>query len=96
MKREILEKTKTAVEKWAAIHHVDLIINKVKYSGIGSNIHIIVVARKGFENWSNKDRINSLYQYISKNANTNGQLAISRLWMMTEEEYEKLEDIEVS
>ncbi len=94
MKTSLLEKLRAAVEEWARIHNVETTLIDAKYTGIGSNVHVVVVARKGFENWSRYERHNSLFQFLHDKVNGNGDLVITRLSMMTEEEYEKYEGVE--
>jgi hypothetical protein len=55
---------------------------------------VLVVARKGFENWSWFERDSSLFDFLHAKANNNGALFISSLGTMTEEEYEKYESVE--
>jgi hypothetical protein len=94
MKNSILQELKTAVAEWAQINNVETTLVDAKYSGIGSNVHVLVVARKGFENWSDYDRHHSLFNFLHAKVNNHGNLVISRLSMMTEEEYEKYDGVE--
>jgi len=95
MKAEHLEKLRKAAQEWAHTHNVEIALIDVKYSGVGSNVHVLVVARKGFENWSWFERDSSLFDFLHDKADTNGALFISSLGTMTEAEYEKYEGIEV-
>jgi len=45
MKTSKLELLRATIVEWAKIHHIDTSLIEVKPSGIGSNIHILVVAR---------------------------------------------------
>jgi hypothetical protein len=95
MKAERLEKLRKAAEEWAQAHNVESTLVEVKYSGVGSNVHVLVVARKGFENWPWFERDSSLFDFLHAKANINGDLFISSLGTMTEDEYEKYEGVEV-
>lgn len=95
MKSVLLEKLRAAVEEWARMHNVETTLIEAKFTGLGSNVHVLVVARKGFENWSRYERHNSLFQFLDSKLNADGELVITRLGMMTEEEYEKYEGVEV-
>ncbi len=95
MKNSLLKKLREAAEEWARINNIESVLIDAKYTGIGSSVHVVVVARKGFENWSRYERHQSLFNFLHDKANANGNLFISRLSMMTEEEYEKYEGVEV-
>jgi hypothetical protein len=95
MKSQLLTKLRSAVEEWAKIHNIEITLIDAKYTGFGSSVHVIVVARRGFENWSPYERHNSLFQFLYDKVGANGDLVITRLSMMTEDEYEKYEDAEV-
>jgi hypothetical protein len=95
MKTSLLKELRTAIEEWAHIHNVEITLIDIQPSGIGSNVHVIVVARKGFENWRRSERHDSLFDFIHAKLNLDGDLFISRLSAMTEEEYEKYEGVEV-
>jgi hypothetical protein len=94
MKTSHLEKLRQAAEEWAQVNNVEASLIEVKYSGIGSNVHVLVVARKGFENWRWSARERNLIDFLRAKVNPNGDFFISRLETMTEEEYEKYEDVE--
>ncbi len=94
MKSVLLEKLRAAVEEWARMHNVETTLIEAKYTGLGANVHVLVVARKGFENWARYERHNSLFQFLDSKLNADGELVITRLGMMTEEEYEKHEGVE--
>jgi len=95
MKATLLTKLRSAVEEWARIHQVETTLIDAKYTGLGSSVHVLVVARKGFENWSPYERHNSLFQFLYDKVGVNDDLVITRLSMMTEDEYEKYENAEV-
>ncbi|MEK7729994.1 MAG: hypothetical protein AAB354_16420 [candidate division KSB1 bacterium] len=95
MKTVLLEKLRAAVEEWARMHNVETTLIEAKYTGLGANVHVLVVARTGFENWSRYERHNSLFQFLDSKLNANGELVITGLGMLTEEEYEKYEGVEV-
>lgn len=94
MKSSRIDLLRAAVEDWARIHHIDAKLIEVKHSGIGSNIHILVVARRGFENWPRHERRNDLFKYLHDHANPDKDLVITLLMTMTEEEYEKYDRVE--
>jgi len=94
MKSILLKKLRSAVEEWARMHNVETTLIEAKYTGLGSNVHVLVVARTGFENWSRYERHNSLFQFLDSKLNANGELVITGLGMMTEEEHEKYEGVE--
>lgn len=94
MKSTLIKKVRAAVEEWARIHNIETTLIEAKYTGLGSNVHVLVVARKGFENWPRYERHNSLFQFLDSKLNTDGDLVITGLGMMTEEEYEKYAGVE--
>jgi hypothetical protein len=94
MKSSKLDLLREKVEEWARIHNVDAKLIEVKPSGIGSNIHILVVARHGFENWPRYERRNDLFDYLHKHANPDHDLVLTLVLTMTEEEYDKYERVE--
>ncbi len=95
MKNSFLKELREAAEEWARMHNVETTMIEAKYTGLGANVHVLVVARKGFENWSRYERHNSLFQFLDSKLNANGELVITGLGMLTEEEYEKYEGVEV-
>jgi len=95
MKTLLLKRLRAAIEEWAQIHNVAITLINIQPSGVGSNVHVIVVASQGFENWRRSERHDSLFDFIHAKLNLNGNLFISRLSAMTEEEYEKYEGVEV-
>ena len=94
MRSEWLKKLRAAVEEWARIHGVETTLIDAKYTGLGSSVDVLVVARKGFEDWSRYERHNSLFQFLESKLDANGELVITGIGMMTEEEYEKYADVE--
>lgn len=95
MKTNLLKDLRAAIEQWAQDRNIEIIHLEVKYSGIGSNVHIRVVARHGFENWPRSDRENHLFDFLHAKINRNGNLFISSLIALTEEEYEQVEGAEI-
>jgi stress-induced morphogen len=96
MRSSLLAKLRAAVKEWAQLHNVETTLIEAKYTGLGSNVHVLVVASKGFENWSRYERHNSLFQFLHDKVGTNEGLVITRLSMMTEEEYETYyEEVEI-
>ena len=95
MKSSVLKELHAAIEEWARVHNVETSLIEVKPSGIGSSVHILVVARKGFENWPWYERHDSLFNFLNAKVDRTGSdVFISRLSPMTEEEYEKYEGVE--
>ncbi|MCI0697279.1 hypothetical protein L0337_35405 [candidate division KSB1 bacterium] len=95
MKLSKLAQLRAAVEDWTRLHNVDATLIEVKPSGIGSNIHVLVVARRGFENWPRHERRNDLFNYLHQHANPDNDLVLTLVLTMTEEEYEKYERVEI-
>ncbi len=95
MKTALLKKLREAIEEWAQAHNVEATLIEAKYIGIGSHVHVRVVARRGFENWSRHERHDSLFDFLHDKLESDGDLVISRLSTMTEAEYEKYEEVEV-
>jgi acid stress-induced BolA-like protein IbaG/YrbA len=89
------EKIRAAILEWVQQHSIELALLEVKPSGVGSNIHIILVARRGFENWSEIDRDESLYQHMRSKLGDADMATISLTITMPEEEYEKYARVEV-
>lgn len=95
MKNSLLKKLREATEEWAKIHNVETASIDAQYTGVGASVHVVVVAHRGFENWLRYDRHHSLFNFLHDKVNANGGLFISRLSMLTEEEYEKYAEVEV-
>jgi len=93
MKTLLLEKLRETVAEWARMHNIDTAAIEVKFSGFGAGVHVLVVARRGFENWRWAERERDLFRFINHQFNGNGNFVITRLETMTEEEYEKFEDV---
>lgn len=91
----LLEKIRTAIQEWAQQHSVELALVEVNPSGIGSNVHIILAARKGFENWPQIEREESLYQHLRSRLGDADVVNISLTITMTEEEYDSYVRVEV-
>ena len=91
LKTSILTKLRATIEAWAHIHNVEITLIDIQPSGISSNVHVIVVARKGFEIWRRSERHDNLFDFIHTKLSLDGDLFISRLSAMTEEEYERCE-----
>ncbi len=94
MKTSLLSELQSAVEEWAQSNAVETTHVEVKYSGIGSNIHVRVAARSGFENWLRSEREHNLFDFLHAKINRNGDLFISSLITMTEDEHEQYEAVE--
>ncbi len=95
MKTALLEKIREAAAEWARAHNIETTLIEAKYSGVGSSVHVFVVARRGFENWWWSERDRSLFRFLHAKVNGADEFIISSLNTMTEEEYEKYEGVEV-
>ncbi len=92
LQRELIEKIKKSVYDWAKQYpHVELSLVEVYPSGIGDNVHVIVVAKKGFENWRKIERQNDIADFIGKQLGDYIVVKIPILHAFTEEQYEKYE-----
>lgn len=90
--RILIEKIKQTIQEWAAQYpQVELTLVKVILSGIADNIHVILVARKGFEDWEETDRDNNLYWFLRKKLGDEDIVKIPLLLTMTEERYDRYE-----
>ena len=79
MKSSIINRLRAGVEEWTRIHDVKPSLIEVKFSGVGSFVHVLVVARHGFENWRWSERDRSLIGFISSKVSRNGDFFIGRL-----------------
>jgi hypothetical protein len=92
MRRLLIERVKKAVQEWAKQYpKVELVLIKVYPSGIGENIHVIVVASQGFDDWEQSTRRKDLYWFLRKQLDPSDVAKISLLLTMTEEQYDKYE-----
>jgi hypothetical protein len=92
MKRIFVEKIKNAVQEWADQYpNVELESVKVHSKGILDDVDVVVVARKGFENWSRSEREKDLYWFLRKKLGDADIVKIFVLLTLTEEESEKYE-----
>jgi hypothetical protein len=89
MNATLLKKLYVAVEEWAQEHHVEPTFIEVKYTGLGYNVEIMIVAQQGLENWRAYERHDSLFNFIHSRFNQNDGLGLTSLHIMTEDEYEK-------
>jgi hypothetical protein len=90
--RILIEKIKQAIQEWAAQYpQVELSLVKVNPSGIAHNIHVIVVAAKGFEEWEETERDDNLYWFLRKKLGDEDIVKIPLLSTMTEERYDRYE-----
>ncbi len=94
MKTLLLEKLREVVAEWARTHNIETTLIEVKPSGIGPGVHILVVARRGFETWRWSERERDLFRFLRAKFNGNGDFVITRLETMTAEEYEKYAEVE--
>ncbi len=95
MKPLLLERLRAAVGEWSQNNNVEPALIDAKYTGLGASVHVLLVARRGFENWSAYERHKSLFGFLHQRVNDDGGLFIIRLSMMTEAEYEKYEGVAV-
>jgi len=95
MKTSILKELRATIEEWARLHNVETTLIEIRPSGVASNVHIIVVFSKGLENWRRSQRHDSLFDFIHTKLNYPGDLFISRISVMTEDEYERFEGVQV-
>ena len=91
---KLLEKIRAAILEWVQEHGIELALLEVNPSGIGSHVHIILVARRGFENWPEIDREESLYQHLRSRLSDADVANIFLTITMPEEEYEKYQRVE--
>jgi hypothetical protein len=89
MNATLLKKLYVAVEEWAQEHHVEPTFIEVKYTGLGYNVEIMIVAQQGLENWRAYERHDSLFNFIHARLNQKDGLGLTLLHIMTEDEYEK-------
>ncbi|MGH7600806.1 MAG: hypothetical protein ACREOI_30995 [bacterium] len=95
-KPKLVETIRAAIQEWAQQHSVDLALLEVNPTDIELDVRIIVVARHGFENWSEIDRHESLYKYLRLKLDEAGIVNLVSLITMPEEEYDQYERVEVS
>jgi hypothetical protein len=91
----IVEKLRAAVQEWAQKHSVELALLEVEPTGIETDVRVIVVARKGFENWPEIDRDESLYNHLRSVRDKEGIVNMLYLITLPEEEYDKYARVEV-
>jgi hypothetical protein len=92
MRKLFIEKIKKVVHDWAAQYpQVELYLIDVYPSGIGENLHLIVVAAKGFENWRQLAIREDLFTFLRKQLGDADVVRISKILPLTEEEYEQYE-----
>lgn len=88
--KSLRDKIKQLIMEWAnSVGIVQLSTVEVYPSGIGSNIHVIIVANKGFESWERAERDNLIYDYLAGNLSPSELVKISLFLTMTEEEFER-------
>lgn len=95
MKTIVLEKLREAVMEWVQSHNIETTLVEVKPSGIALGVHILVVARRGFESWHWAERERDLFRFLRARFNGNNDFMITRLETMTEDQYEKYAEVEV-
>jgi len=62
LRRELADKIKKSVSDWVKQYpHVELSLVEVHPSGIGDDLHVIVVAKKGFDNWRKLERQDDIF-----------------------------------
>jgi len=70
MKIVLLKKLREAVAEWARMHNIETTTIEAKFSGLGAGVHVLVVARQGFENWRWAERERGLFRFISNQFKT--------------------------
>jgi stress-induced morphogen len=92
LQRELIEEIKKSIYDWAKQYpHLELSVVDVYPSGIRDNVHVIVVAKKGFENWRKIERQRDIANFIGKQLGDSIAVKIPILHAFTEEQYEKYE-----
>jgi hypothetical protein len=92
MKRKLIEKIAKAIYEWAKQYpNVELAEVEIANSGIGDHIDVIVVAKRGFENWRNFDRYKDLFEFLRNHLDNTEAARIFKLLTMTEEEKDRYE-----
>jgi len=91
----MVEKLRAAVQEWAQKHSVELALLEVEPTGIEMDVRVIVVARKGFENWPEIDRDESLYNHLRSVRDKEGIVNMLYLITLSEKEYDKYDRVEV-
>jgi hypothetical protein len=89
MRATLLKELYVMIEEWSREHDIQTTFIEANYCGIGDNVHVLVVARKGLENWRDHERHDNLFDFLHNKINRNEGLFISLLQIMTEDEYEK-------
>ena len=92
----LVEKLRAAIQDWAQKHAIELSLAEVNPTGIELDVQVIVVARKGFENWSEIDRDENLYNHLKSVLNRESVVNMLYLITMTEEEYDQYDRVEVA
>jgi hypothetical protein len=92
---KLLDRIRTAIQEWAQQHSIELALLEVNPSGVGSNVHVILVARKGFENWPQIEREESLDKYLRLKLGDADVVHIFVTITMAEEEYDQYDRVEV-
>ena len=95
-KLKLVETIRAVIQEWAKQYSVEISLLEVNPSGIELDVQIIVVARKGFENWSEIDRYDNLYKYLRSKLDAAGIVNLMSLITMSEEEYDQYERVEVA
>lgn len=88
---DLIEKIRAAIAEWATHQQgrtIELSRVTVEPSGIGSNLHVEVVARRGFSDWTESERNKSLYRYLRAVLGDADIVKVSLVLTLTEREYE--------
>jgi len=92
LRRELIDKIKKSIYDWANQYpNLELSLVEVFPSGIPDDFNVIVVAKKGFENWRKIERQRDIADFLSKQLGDAMVTKISVLHAFTEEQYEKYE-----
>ncbi len=92
----LVEAIRAAIQEWAQQHSIELAVFEVEPTGIAKNIRIILAARKGFENWPEIEREESLYQHLRSTLGDAVVVNIMLTITMTEEEYDQYDRVEIA
>jgi hypothetical protein len=92
MKRKLIEKIAKSIYDWAKQYpNVELAEVEIANSGIGDHIDVIVVAKRGFENWRNFDRYKDLFEFLRNHLDNTEAVRIFKLLTTTEDEKDNYE-----
>lgn len=92
MSRALIKKIKETIQAWAKQYpQVELSVIEAYPSGIGENLHVIVVANKGFETWNRSERQDEIRRFLRQQLGHADTANIFLLLTFTEEEFDRYE-----